>query len=198
MALGQPGGASTDVRIAVNVAEPPSAPAHLLGMVDCSTVALSWTNTFEGGAPTAIALVVTGAIDAVIPLGLTETFQATGVPDGTYTIDVVATNASGASSRSNPVTVAVPSACTAPPEAPGRLVLQRIGSTVIAGWDPPASGAAAMGYRVDVTGTHAGSLTTTDRTVSGTLPPGTYTVSVAATNACGPGPSTAPQTIVVP
>lgn len=198
VALGQPGGASTDVRLAVNVAEPPSAPAHLLGMVDGSTVALSWTNTFEGGAPTAIALVVSGAMDAVIPLGLTEAFQATGVPDGTYTIEVVTTNASGASSRSNPVTLVVPGACVAPPEAPGRLILQRIGSTVTAGWDPPASGAAATGYRVDVTGTHAGSLTTTDRTVSGTLPPGTYAVSVAATNACGVGPATAAQTIVVP
>ncbi|MCC7177455.1 MAG: hypothetical protein IT177_03610 [Acidobacteria bacterium] len=198
VALGQPGDPSSDVRIAVAVAEPPSPPAHPLGTVDGSTVALSWTNTFEGGAPTGITLVVTGALDAVIPLGLTETFQASGVPDGTYTLEVVATNAAGNSIRSSPVTLAVPGACSAPPEAPGRLILQRIGSTVMAGWDPPASGAAVTGYRVDVTGTHAVSFTTTERALSVSAAPGTYAVSVTATNACGDGPSTSPQTIVVP
>lgn len=197
VALGQPGDPSSDVR-AVAVAEPPSPPAHPLGTVDGSTVALSWTNTFEGGAPTGITLVVTGALDAVIPLGLTETFQASGVPDGTYTLEVVATNAAGNSIRSSPVTLAVPGACSAPPEAPGRLILQRIGSTVMAGWDPPASGAAVTGYRVDVTGTHAVSFTTTERALSVSAAPGTYAVSVTATNACGDGPSTSPQTIVVP
>lgn len=198
VALGLPGGPSSDVRIAVNVAEPPSAPMHLLGMVDGSTIALSWANTFEGGAPTGMALVVTGALDGVIPLGLTETFQFTGVPDGTYTLEVVATNGAGASPPSNPVTLTFPGACSAPPDVPTRVILQRAGRTITASWDSPTGGAAVTGYRVDVSGSFVGSFATAGRLLSETAAPGSYAVSVVATNACGAGPGTVSQTIVVP
>ena len=51
---------SNEIRIFVNVPAPPSAPADLLGLVNGSSVALAWRNTFEGGAPGGLILDVTG------------------------------------------------------------------------------------------------------------------------------------------
>jgi hypothetical protein len=198
VALGQLGDPSSDVRLAVGVAEPPSAPADLLGMVDGTSVALSWRQTFSGGVPTGVSLVVTGALETTVALGMAETFRFDGVPGGTYTFAVVATNAAGVSPPSNAVTLAFPGACSGPPEAPARLVLQRSGRTLTAGWDPPAQGPAVTGYRVDITGSFTRTITTVSRILSGVVAPGTYTVHVAATNACGTGPAGAAQTVVVP
>ena len=52
--------ASNEIRIFVNVPAAPSAPADLLGLVNGSSVALAWRNTFEGGAPGGLILDVTG------------------------------------------------------------------------------------------------------------------------------------------
>jgi hypothetical protein len=49
-----------------------------------------------------------------------------------------------------------------------------------------------------VTGAFAGSFGTPGRTLSGTVGPGTYQLSVAAQNACGASAFTAAQTVVVP
>jgi hypothetical protein len=54
------------------------------------------------------------------------------------------------------------------------------------------------GYVVQIAGSHTGTTTTTSRSLDGVAPPGSYTVSVAATNGCGMGPATAPATMVIP
>ena len=58
--------ASNEVRVHVNVFIPPSAPANLLGLVNGSTVALTWVNTYAGGAPTSLSLDVSGTITHVV------------------------------------------------------------------------------------------------------------------------------------
>ena len=68
LAGGLRSGASNEIRIVVNVAEPPSPPANLLGLVNGSSVALSWSNTCAGGAPTALWLSVSGSLNAAVPL----------------------------------------------------------------------------------------------------------------------------------
>jgi hypothetical protein len=75
VALSRTSTPSNEIRLVVNVPEPPSAPVNLLGLVDGTAIALSWFNTFQGGAPTSVSLVVSGAVDAVLPLGLTESFH---------------------------------------------------------------------------------------------------------------------------
>jgi hypothetical protein len=65
-------------------------------------------------------------------------------------------------------------------------------------WSPPFSGAAVTGYTVEVSGAYNGSFNTTDRTVAGTAPPGSYTISVRAGNSCGVGPPAPARTIVLP
>lgn len=189
---------SNEIRIFVNVPAPPSAPATLLGLVNGSSLALSWRNTLGGGPPTSLLLNVSGAVDATLPLPFGEAFTFAGVPPGTYTLRVVAANASGASPPSNAVTLTFPGACSGAPGAPVNFQAWKTGSAISVAWNPPVSGSAVEGYVVSVTGAYVGSIAVAGRTLSGTVGPGTYALSVAATNRCGTGPATEAETIVIP
>ncbi len=189
---------SNELRVVVAVPDPPSAPAHLLGVADGSTLALSWTNTLTGGVPTALWVVVSGGVSGAAPIPIGETFAMTGVPAGTYTLQLVAVNATGASAPSNAVTLTFPGACGGPPEPPAGFVVSASGATVAAVWRPPAAGPALTHYVLSATGSYVGAVATPLRQVSGTLPSGTYTFNVAAANTCGTSAPTAAQTIVVP
>jgi hypothetical protein len=177
---------------------PPSAPASLLGLVNGSALALSWTNTYGGGAPTGLQLHVSGTINGVLPLGLTETFAVPVVPPGVYTIRLAATNASGVSGLSNPVALTVPGACSGVPGVPTRLVATRTGSAIRVAWSPPATGAAVSAYWLIVGGSFVGAFPTTARTLAGTVGPGTYSFAVVAVNACGAGAQSLQEIVAVP
>lgn len=192
------GAASNELRIVVNVPEAPSAPANLLGLVNGSDVSLAWRNTFEGGAPTHLFLDVSGSLSTTLPLPLADTFSFAGVPDGTYTLRLRAANASGLSDSSNPVTLTFPAACSGVPATPTNVVASKDGGLVTVLWDSATSGPAATNFVVNVAGSFVGSFPTTERALSGTVGPGTYTITVSATNVCGASPPSAPQTVVVP
>jgi len=191
-------GNAVEIRIFVNVPAPPSAPANLLGLANGAGLALSWRNTFEGGAPTSLWLKVTGAIATVLPLPMGEAFTFANVPPGTYTLSVIAANASGASPPSNAVTLTFPHACSGVPDMPTNLQTWKAGNTIFLSWSPPASGPAVTSYRVAVSGAWVGGFTTPARTLSGEAAPGSYVITVSATNACGVGPPSAAQTVVTP
>lgn len=188
--------ASNEIRIYVNVPAPPSAPANLLGLADGTSLTLAWRNTAAGGAPTAILLDVTGAVTTSFTLPASESFAFSGVPPGMYTLAVRAMNASGISAASNPVTLTFPGTCSAP-LTPAAFSVQTNGANVTISWGLPASGSAPSGYQLIVGGAFTGTFTTTTRTMAATAPPGTYTLSVVATNACGQSPPTASQTITI-
>ncbi len=190
--------ASNEILVHVNVPLVPSAPASLLGLANDTTLTLAWTNTYAGGAPTNVTLIVGGALNGSAPLGLTDTFTFAGVPPGTYTLSVVATNASGASAPSNAVTVTFPNPCTGVPQAPTNFVAYAEGRTLFVRWGPPASGVAPTVYVLNATGTYAASVPTPLKALSGPVPPGTYHLSVAAANPCGQSLPTAAQTVIVP
>lgn len=78
------------------------------------------------------------------------------------------------------------------------FVLSKAGTTLSVSWLPPAGGPAATGYALIVTGAFTGTVPVPVRAVGGSVPPGSYTIRVAATNSCGTGLATAPQTVVVP
>jgi hypothetical protein len=190
--------ASNEIRIFVNVPAPPSAPASLLGLVNGSTLGLSWLNTFGGGAPTSMVLNVSGAITTALPLPVSEAFAYVGVPPGTYTFTVAAANGVGASVPSNPVMLTFPGACTGVPATPTRFSALKSGATITVSWAPPVSGPAVASYVLSVGGSFVGTFPTAGRTLSGTVAPGSYTLSVNAANACGLGPATTPVTVTVP
>ncbi|MBL8135577.1 MAG: PD40 domain-containing protein [Acidobacteria bacterium] len=189
--------ASNEVRIYVNVPVAPSAPANLLGLVNGSTLALAWTNTYEGGAPMSLYLNVSGAIYTSVPLGMTESFAFAGVPPGTYEFEVLALNAAGGAT-SNRVTLTFPGPCSGAPDPPAAVVAYAEGRTVFVDWRPAATGTVPTSYVLHVTGAYVGAFATATRGLSGTVGPGAYTVSVVAVNACGPSAASPPQTVVVP
>lgn len=190
--------ASNEIRIFVNVPGPPSPPANLLGLVNGSTVHLSWTPAATGGPPTSLVLDVSGALAASLSLPPSESFSSGSVPDGTYTLQLRAVNGSGASAPSNPITLTFPGACAGVPGVPEAFAATANGNTITVSWAPPASGAAVTSYTLLVTGALVGNFTTTGRLLAGTVGAGSYTLSVRADNPCGSGATTSTQTIVIP
>jgi hypothetical protein len=190
--------ASNEVRIFVNVPQPPSAPANLLGAVNGTTLHLAWRNTYGGGAPTGLILDVTGAVTISLPLGLGDSFTFAGVPPGTYTLSLRAVNAGGVSASSNAVTLVFPQPCSEAPSTPANFLAYRIGNLVHLVWDSAADGGAPTGYMVNVSGAFTASVPVPARSISGFVGPGTYNFSVLAANACGASAATPVQTIVVP
>jgi hypothetical protein len=191
-------GPSNEIQIFVNTPTPPSAPANLLALVNGSSLALTWRPTFLGGAATAHVLNVAGSVTASLPLSEATSVTFGGVPGGTYTLSVSASNASGTSAASNAVTVTVPGSCSGAPLAPAGFLAYRVGNTIYVVWDPPASGPAPTQYVLTVSGAFSASFPTTARALSGVAGPGSYGLSVAASNACGTSAATAVQTVTVP
>ena len=141
---------------------------------------------------------MTGAINTSVPLGLSDTFSFAGVPAGTYGLSLRAQNAAGSSPSSSVVTLTFPGSCSGAPEAPADVVAYRVGQTVFIDWAPAASGPAPTSYVLNVTGSFVGGFSTTGRALSGTVGPGSYTVSIVAVNVCGVSAGSPPQTVVVP
>jgi PKD repeat protein len=167
-------------------------------LVDGSSLALAWRNTFEGGAPTSVTLDVTGSIVGSVPLGLRDSATFAGVPPGTYTVRVRGVNAAGTSAGSNPVTLTLPESCSGAPLPPASFLAYKLGSAVHVVWDPASTGPAPTSYALSVGGTFNLTIPTSNRSLSGVVPPGTYNLSVAATNACGTSAATRVQVITVP
>jgi hypothetical protein len=119
------------------------------------------------------------------------------MPSGSYTFSLRATNAGGTSAASSPVTLAPPAGCTGVLENPRNLLAYRLGNTAYVVWDPPLGGQAPAGYVLNVSGSFVGSIPTTGRMLSGAVGPGTYDLSLVATNACGTG-AAATAVLVVP
>ncbi len=190
--------ASHEIRIFVNQAVPPSPPTSLTGLAFGSSLRLAWKNTFAGGAVDRVALDVTGPITTSLLLGPTEAFAFDGVPPGTYVFSVRAQNAVGTSGSSSGVSLTFPATCSGVPQAPTSLLAYRVGNIAQLAWEPPLAGPAPMSYLASVTGGFTGSFPVAGRSIGGALGSGTYNLSVAAVNACGTGPPTAVQTVVVP
>lgn len=191
-------GPSNEVQLHVNVPVVPSAPVNLVGVRSGSAIALAWRNTFGGGEPSGMVLDVTGSFNGSLPLPAGDSFAFDAVPGGTYTLRLRAANAGGASPQSNSVTLSFPGACAGPPLTPSNFLAYRIGNTVFVLWDPAATGPAPTGFQLNVGGSFVGSLPTPGRALSGTVPAGSYQLSVLATNPCGASTATPVQTVVVP
>jgi hypothetical protein len=169
----------------------------LIGAANGPELSLSWQNTFMGGAPSDIVIEVSGNRSGSLSVPLTDRFAYPSVPAGTYTFAVRAVNAFGSSSPSNAVTLTFPGPCLGP-GPPTNFSASKSGSTISVNWSPPVGGAAPTGYIVFVTGSFEGSFATTGLALSGTASPGTYALSVAATNACGISAATPVQTVTIP
>lgn len=189
---------SNEVRLHVNAARRPDAPTNIQGAVRGSALWLAWRNAFSGGTPQSLILDVTGSATVSLPIPLSEEFNLPGIPDGTFTFRLRAVNAAGASSQSGSVTLTAPSTTCALPRVPINFQVTRTGNVISASWETPSGGTPAASYRLNVSGAHVGSFPIAGRGFASGAPGGTYNFSVQAVNACGAGPVTAFQTVVIP
>ena len=84
------------------------------------------------------------------------------------------------------------------PQAATNFLAYKSGGTLFLLWEPPVSGPAPSGYVLQVTGSYVGSLPLSSRSFAIAAPPGTFTLAVAATNACGTGVATTPKSLSFP
>jgi Bacterial Ig domain len=189
---------SNEIPIHVSVPVRPSAPSGLTGTVNGSQVELSWMNTHGGGFTQNAILDVSGSYTGSFNLGPTETFTFNGVPGGSYTFSVRGANAAGASPSSNAVTLTFPQPCTGAPLTPERFLAVKTGSLLTAVWETASSGNATTAFLLNVSGAFNGQVPIPLRALNVPVPPGSYTLSVAAVNTCGASPATAPITVTIP
>jgi hypothetical protein len=192
--------ASDDVRVVVNTPARPAAPTRLLGLMTGAGLTLSWQNSVDGDPISGLVLDVTGAATLSVPLGVTERFTFGAIPPGTYQFRVRAVNESGSSVSSNATSLTFPGGCRAfsVPAPVAGLQVYRVGNVITVRWTPPSFGAAVDDYVLVISGAASMTLPMTSREISSPAPPGTYTFTVAARNACGTGVFFDPQSITVP
>jgi N,N-dimethylformamidase beta subunit-like protein/fibronectin type III domain protein len=197
--------------ITPEAAPPPGPPTDVTGTAGNASVALRWSAPLsDGGSPIIgyrITPYISGVAQTPINTGSTATtYTVTGLSNGTtYTFTVLAINGSGPgpeSAESPPVTPMPPTV----PGAPTGVTGAPRDSAVALTWTAPVSdgGSAITSYRITPyiganaqTPVNTGSAAT-GFTVSGLTNGTAYTFTVAATNAVGTGPASAPSPPVTP
>lgn len=195
--------AATGPRTVIVGPPPPAAPGPptLMAPVTSNPVTLTWAPA-SGGPPTGYTLVAgssPGGSDLVVaPMGLATTITANAPVGTTVYARVIASNAGG-SATSNEVQFRVSA-----PQAPGAAVLAPAavnGTNVTLSWTPGPTGGTPSGYvvlaRLPNSPTVIASLPVGGTGVTVPAAPGTYVVSVVATNGAGTGPESNQITVTV-
>lgn len=162
---------------------PVLSPAVVTGSAAPFTVTLSWSPTAGATGYRVDYGLTPGTTAGSLPLGAVTSVPIPGVPVGVYYVRVVALPG-GATSNEITVT-AVPT----PPQAPTNLQVSRLGTTVVAVWDPPAGGSAPTSYQLRAGYTPTGNdfiVPVAGTTFATPAPPATYYLRVVALNAAGP------------
>lgn len=162
-----------------------------------NSVNINWTAPGTGGAPTSYTVLARlapgGAVVATLPAG-NALGTSVAAPNGTFHVTVRASNASGAGPESAGVTFNVPIVAP-PPGAPTGLNVVVSGNQATFAWTPPSTGGTATGY-VLVAALSSGGAPITELpfgapatgVIISSIPPGTFFVRLAATNAGGVSP----------
>ena len=199
--------ASEGVPEAIAIASPPAAvqPPTALSVVSVvgNSVTLQWVPPSTGPVPS--HYVIEGGVSPGQVLGRVATtgpapnltFTA---PTGAFFVRVHAALGASRSQASNeiPLLVNIAAPCAAPPQPPTNVQAVKSASVISVSWSQPASGEPPTGYQLNVTGSFTGTFNTANRALSGAAGPGTYNLSVVATNACGSSAPTAVVSVSMP
>ena len=167
-------------------------------------VTVSWLAPDSTGGSPILSYTVTASNGQTCTTGPTQMYcLVSGLPSGTYTFTVKATNAIGTGPASVPTAPVTVTAATKP-GAPTNVTASWSAGLYVS-WTPPANngGSAITGYTV-TSSPSAGSCTTGSSQnfcswMSPNFTPGTiYTFTVTATNAVGTGPASSPSNGVTP
>ena len=188
----------------------PGAPTGVTGVAGDTSAALTWSAPASTGGSPVTGYRITpsqgGTALAPIPTGSASTsFTVTGLTNGTaYTFTVAAITSAGTGQDSSPSAAVTPGTSVA--GAPTAVSGTPADSSVALTWTAPASdgGSAITGYRITpflgptaLAPISTGSASTSF-TVTGLSNGSAYTFTVAAVNAAGTGPDSAPSSPVTP
>ena len=195
----------------------PGAPSNVTATAGNGTANVSWTAPSNGGSPitsytitpyigstaqTTLASTVTGSPPAT-------SATVTGLTNGTtYTFTVIASNLIGTGPASGASNAVTPSAPTAPGAPTGVTATAGDGTAHIS-WTAPGNGGSTItSYTItpyiggtaqtNLSATIIGSPPATSTTITGLANGTTYTFTVTAANAVGPGPASAQSNAVTP
>ncbi len=199
-----PSGNSVSELPLVTTPTAPSAPSSISFTPSSTKVQVSWTPpTSNGGAPITSYTVSAGhgssCTAQVNTTALTtSTCTLTGLTNGTtYQVSVTATNAAGTSPATTGSTT-----IASVPGAPTKVIATPGNGTITVSWTAPASNGGdpitsstvsdGIGHGCTAPGT------ATSCVVTGNVPGFPVTFTVAATNAIGTGPASAPSAPVTP
>lgn len=161
-------------------------------------VTLQWAYDGTTAGFTLAGGLAVGETLAVVPLGTAVPRVTLTAPSGIYFLRVHTVEDTALAQPSNevPVVVNVPAA----PSAPTALLATTSGGQLDLVWTNTFAGGAPTGVTLQVTGDLAGAapLGLTDRFSFNGVPPGTYQMSVVATNAAGTSAPSAPVTVTFP
>jgi hypothetical protein len=187
------------------VPSPPTGVAATAG--NASAVVTFSAPASDGGSPvTSYAVTSSPAGGVDTQAGTTATTRSiTGLANGiAYTFTVTATNATGTSAPSIPSNPVTPSAPATAPGSPTNVAATAGNASAVVSFAAPSydGGSPITHYTVAATppgGTdqQAGTAATT-RSITGLANGTSYTFTVTAHNAIGPGPASAPSNAVVP
>lgn len=184
----------------------PGAPGTPVITGAGNSVTITWTPPVTGGAPTSYTVIARavagGPVIASLSVGAALTLTVPA-PSGSYHVTVRASNTAGAGPESAGVTFSVP-IVTPPPGAPTGFAVTVTGNEAAFTWTPPSTGGPTTGYLLIASATSGGptiaalpfAAPASAATVRG-IPPGTYFVRLAATNAGGAGPLSNEVTVTV-
>jgi hypothetical protein len=184
---------------------PPGAPQGLTAAVSGTTVSFTWNSPTTGGPFTDYVLWagLTPSVSpplTTLPVGSGTSYAVSAVPPGTYYVFVQARTAFTASAASNVVTVTVAGAVL--PGAPTLHEPTVNGSTVNLSWTPGSGGSPThytLTARQDPNGPPLVVVPLTGSSTSfADVPPGTYYLTLTASNAAGTSPASPTVVLIVP
>ncbi len=187
-----------------NAPATPAAPTATAGVTSAS---VDWSAPAANGSPITGYTVIpylAGVAQTPVSYDASSTDRTlTGlVAGGSYTFTVTATNAFGTSGASPPSTAVVPYSVPAAPTVSSAVA--GTGRAVLTWSTPAANGSRITGYVVTpyIAGVAQTPITfataANTQTVTGLTAGTAYTFTVAAINAAGTGPASAPSSIVTP
>ena len=178
---------------------PPGSPTAVIATAGNNMANLAWTAPADPGSSAILGYRVTSAPDGftTTTTGATQAVVTGPVLGRSYTFTVIAFNATGdgtASEPSNALTI------ISAPAAPGSVMAVAQSQQATVSWSAPlAGGSPITGFTVtSEPGGYTASSTGTNAVVMNLSNGASYTFTVKATNAVGEGPATAASNAVTP